>query len=105
MPRAYQHGVLSVQVRTHIGTRLVGSQGISVATVIGFVAAADTSSSFFFVDCLRDYAVSTAPPPGSLRAQPSHTTMVNKRLLMHARAAIKNAEELQKSMSSPQLTP
>ena len=31
---------------------------------------------------------------GSLRAQPSHTTIVNKRLLMHARAAIKNAEEL-----------
>ena len=26
----------------HIGTRLVRSQGISVATVIGFVAAADT---------------------------------------------------------------
>ena len=34
--------VWSVQVRLHIGTRLVGSQGISVATVIGFVAAADT---------------------------------------------------------------
>ena len=34
------------------------------------------------------------PAPGSLRAQPSHTTMVNKRLLIHARAAIKNAEEL-----------
>ena len=29
-------------VRMHIGTRLVGLQGISVATVIGFVAAADT---------------------------------------------------------------
>ena len=27
----------------HIGTRLVGSQGISVATVIGFVAAANTN--------------------------------------------------------------
>ena len=27
----------------HIGTRLVGSQSISVATVIGFIAAADTS--------------------------------------------------------------
>ena len=26
----------------HISTRLVGSQGISVATVIGFIAAADT---------------------------------------------------------------
>ena len=52
MPRAYQHGVLSVQVRTHIGTRLVGSQGISVATVIGFVAAADTSSSFFLLVCV-----------------------------------------------------
>ena len=26
----------------HIGMRLIGSQGISVATVIGFVAAADT---------------------------------------------------------------
>ena len=36
--------------------------GISVATVIGFVAAADTSSSFF-VDYLRDCAVPTAPPP------------------------------------------
>ena len=33
---------MSVQVRIHISTRLVGSQGISVATVIGFVAAADT---------------------------------------------------------------
>ena len=26
----------------YIGTRLVGLQGISVATVIGFIAAADT---------------------------------------------------------------
>ena len=26
----------------HISTRLVGSQGISVATVIGFIAAANT---------------------------------------------------------------
>jgi hypothetical protein len=42
MSRVYRHGVLSVQVRMHIGTRLVRSQGISVATVIGFVAAADT---------------------------------------------------------------
>ena len=37
--------------RRQIGTeschRLVGSQGISVTTVIRFVAAADTSSSFF----------------------------------------------------------
>ena len=40
--RAYQHGVLSVQVCMHIGTRLVRSQGISFAAVIGFVAAADT---------------------------------------------------------------
>ena len=31
----------------HIGMRLVGSQGILVVTVIGFIAAADTSSSFF----------------------------------------------------------
>ena len=31
----------------HIGMRLVGSQGILVATVIGFIAAADTGSSFF----------------------------------------------------------
>ena len=37
MSRVYRHGVLSVQVRMHIGTRLVRSQGISVATVIGFV--------------------------------------------------------------------
>ena len=29
-------------VRMHISTRLIGSQGISVTTVIGFVAAADT---------------------------------------------------------------
>jgi hypothetical protein len=29
--------------RRHIGTRLIGSQGISVTTVIGFIAAADTS--------------------------------------------------------------
>ena len=49
----------------HISMRLIGSQGISVATVIGFVAAADTSSSFF-VDYLRDCAVPTAPPPISL---------------------------------------
>ena len=34
--RVYRHGVLSVQVHIHIGTRLVGSQGISVTTVIGF---------------------------------------------------------------------
>ena len=40
--RVYWHGVLSVQVHMYIGTRLVRSQGISVATVIGFVAAADT---------------------------------------------------------------
>ena len=32
----------------HIGIRLIGLQGISVATVIGFVAAADTGSSFFY---------------------------------------------------------
>ena len=32
--------------------------------------------------------------PRAVSGQPSHTTMVNKRLLMHARAAIKNAEEL-----------
>ena len=31
-----------VRVRIHIGMRLVGSQGISVAIVIGLVAAADT---------------------------------------------------------------
>ena len=37
MPRAYRHSVLSVQVHMHIGTRLVRLQGISVATVIGFV--------------------------------------------------------------------
>ena len=41
--QAYWHGVLSVQVRMHIGTRLVGSQGISVTIVIGLIAAADTS--------------------------------------------------------------
>ena len=39
-------------VRMHIGTRLVGSQGISVATVIGFVAAVNTSSSFFVLVAL-----------------------------------------------------
>jgi len=43
--------------------------------------------------------------PGSLRAHTSHTYKISKRLLSPARAAIKNAEELQKSMSSPQLTP
>ena len=36
----------------HIGMescyRLIKSQGISVVTVIGFVAAADTGSSFFY---------------------------------------------------------
>ena len=48
MSRVYQHGVLSVQVHMHIGTRLVRSQGILVATVIRFVAAVDTSSSFFY---------------------------------------------------------
>jgi hypothetical protein len=40
------------QFRRQIGTeschRLVGLQGISVTTVIGFVAAADTGSSFFY---------------------------------------------------------
>ena len=40
-------------VRMHIGTRLVGSQGISVATVIGFVAAVNTSSSFFMLVALQ----------------------------------------------------
>ena len=40
--QAYRHGVLSVQVRMHIGTRLVGSQGISVAIVVGLIATADT---------------------------------------------------------------
>ena len=45
--RAYQHGVLSVQVHMYIGTRLVRLQGISVATVIGFVAAINISSFFF----------------------------------------------------------
>ena len=35
-------------VRMHIGTRLVGSQGISVAIVIGFIAATDTGNSSFY---------------------------------------------------------
>ena len=35
-------------VYMHISIRLVGSQGISVATVIGFIAAADTSNSSFY---------------------------------------------------------
>jgi len=39
--------------------------GILVATVIGFIAAADTSSSFF-IDRLRNCAVPTAPPYISL---------------------------------------
>ena len=43
--------------RMHIGTRLVGSQGISVATVIGFVAAADTGSSSFVLIALPYFAV------------------------------------------------
>jgi len=33
----------------HIGTRLIRSQGILVATVIGFIAAADTSSSSLWI--------------------------------------------------------
>ena len=40
--QAYRHGVLSVQVRIHIGTRLIGLQSISVAVVIRLIAAADT---------------------------------------------------------------
>ena len=40
--QAYWHGVLSVQVRMHISTRLVRSQGISVAIVVGLIAAANT---------------------------------------------------------------
>jgi hypothetical protein len=39
--------------------------GISVSTVIRFVAAVDTGSSFFVL-CLRDCAVPTAPPLTSL---------------------------------------
>ena len=35
-------------VRMYIGTRLVGLQGILVATVIGFIAAVNTGSSFFY---------------------------------------------------------
>jgi hypothetical protein len=42
---------------------------------------------------------------GSLWAHTSHTYKISKRLLSPARAAIKNAEELQKSISLPQLTP
>ena len=34
-------------VRMYISTRLVGSQDISVATVIGFIAAADTGNFSF----------------------------------------------------------
>ena len=62
--RAYQHGVFSVQVRMYINMRLIGSQGISVATVIGFVAAADTSSSFFYRlwRYFYNYAIPTASP-------------------------------------------
>jgi len=41
---------------------------------------------------------------GSLRAYTSHIYKISKRLLSPTRAAIKNAEELQKSISSPQLT-
>ena len=33
---------MSVYIYIYIGTRLVGSQGISVAIVIGLIAAADT---------------------------------------------------------------
>ena len=49
------------QISTESCHRLVRSQGISVTTVIGFIAAADTGSSFFVL-CLRDYAVPTTPP-------------------------------------------
>ena len=35
-------------VHMHIGTRLIKSQGILVTTVIGFIAAIDTNSSFFY---------------------------------------------------------
>jgi hypothetical protein len=41
----------------HIGTRLVGSQNISVATVIRFIAAADTSSSSFVLVALLYFAI------------------------------------------------
>jgi hypothetical protein len=41
----------------HIGTRLVRLQGISVATVIRFVAAADTSSSSFMLIALPYFAI------------------------------------------------
>ena len=41
----------------HIGTRLIGSQGILVTTVIGFVAAANTSSSSFILIALPYFAV------------------------------------------------
>jgi hypothetical protein len=58
-------GARSYWVHRRIGIGLVGSQGILVAIVIGFIAAVDTGSSFF-LGCLRDYAVPTAPPPTSL---------------------------------------
>jgi hypothetical protein len=45
------------QFYIHIGTRLVGSQGISVATVIGFIAAVDTGSSSFILVALPYFAV------------------------------------------------
>jgi hypothetical protein len=41
--QAYQCSILSVQVCIYIGTRLIRLQSISVTTVIGFIAAADTS--------------------------------------------------------------
>ena len=52
-----------------------------------------------------DRGVLTVTFAGSLRAHSSHTFKISKRLLSPARAAIKNAEELLKSMSLPQLTP
>ena len=41
----------------HIGIRLIRSQGISVTIVIGFIAAADTSSSSFILVALPYFTV------------------------------------------------
>ena len=61
----YRAYLLVGQFRRQIGTesyyRLIRLQGILVTTVIRFIAAVNTSSSFF-IDCLCDCIILTTPP-------------------------------------------
>jgi hypothetical protein len=82
-------------------------QSLDPAPICASIAVYDTTSQIpvriFHYEEILPVALYSSPPE-RLRAHSSHTFKISKRLLSPARAAIGVAEELQKSMSSPQFT-